>query len=131
MHITYTYEIIAVDETARCMEIVYSSEGYQTVHIGARLPFEGETIENVIKMHAPVLMWLDSSKPISVPIVGQRGYIDPNLEQPNYAMTAEEIEAQRNAEMWLQVEFEKRVASALIKLGVLTENPTVIPVAEL
>lgn len=131
MHITYTYEIIAVDETARCMEVVYSSEGYQTVHIGARLPFEGETIENVIKMHAPVLMWLDSSKSVSVPIVGQRGYIDSNLGQSNYVMTAEEIEAQRNAEMRAQVNFEQKVASALVKFGVLTENPTVISVAEL
>jgi len=133
MHITYTYEIIAVDETARCMEVVYSSEGYQTMHIGARLPFEGETVESVIKMYAPVLLWLDSSKSVNVPAIGQRGYIDPNLilEQPDSAMTAEEIEAQRNADMWEQVKFEEKVASALVKLGVLSENPTVIPVAEL
>jgi len=115
------------------MEVVYSSEGRQTMHIGARLPFEGETVESVIKMYAPVLLWLDSSKSVNVPAIGQRGYIDPNLilEQPDSAMTAEEIEAQRNADMWEQVKFEEKVASALVKLGVLSENPTVIPVAEL
>ena len=45
MIIQYTYKIINVDTTARAMEILYVSEGRQTMHIGARLPFEGETIE--------------------------------------------------------------------------------------
>jgi hypothetical protein len=113
------------------MEVVYSSEGHQTIHIGARLPFEGETVESVIKMYAPVLLWLDSSKSVNVPAIGQRGYIDPNLKQSNYAMTAEEIEAQRTADMWAQVQFDQKIASTLLRLGVLTENPTAIPVAEL
>jgi hypothetical protein len=80
MSITYTYKIIAVDETARCMEVVYSAEGHQTMHIGARLPFEGETVESVIKMYAPVPLWLELSTPMVSPPVGLTGTIAPEPE---------------------------------------------------
>ena len=48
--IPYTYEIISVDQQARVMEVVYSSPGRQTMHISARLPFVGESLEAVIQM---------------------------------------------------------------------------------
>jgi hypothetical protein len=37
-------------------------------------------------------------------------------------------EANRNSEMWAQQQFESQIAKALIKFGVLSEDPTVIPV---
>ena len=77
MSITYTYEIIAVDEAARCMEVVYSAEGHQTMHIGARLPFEGESLENVIKAFAPVSLWIELATPVVAPQVGVTGTIEP------------------------------------------------------
>lgn len=40
-------------------------------------------------------------------------------------------EAQANAEMWAQLQFEKQVAKALVKFGVLESDPTVIPVSQL
>ena len=80
MSITYTYEIIAVDETARCMEVIYSAEGHQTMHIGARLPFEDETVESIIRMYAPVPLWLELLKPMVPPPVGLTGTIAPEPE---------------------------------------------------
>jgi hypothetical protein len=80
MSITYTYEIIAVNEAARCMEVVYSAEGHQTMHIGARLPFEGEALENVIKAFAPVSLWLELAAPVVAPQVGLTGTIAPEPE---------------------------------------------------
>lgn len=129
MSITYEYEIIAVNETARCMEVVYSAEGHQTMHISARLPMEGETLESVIDAFSPVPLWLETSKPVSIPKVGQRGRLAHQSE--NRVMTEEDIEARLNADMWAQVDFEKRVASALVRFGVLAVDPTDIPVAEL
>jgi hypothetical protein len=41
------------------------------------------------------------------------------------------VEAQANAEMWAQVEFEKKVAKALVKFGVLQSDPTAIEVTQL
>ena len=40
-----------------------------------------------------------------------------------------DAEALRNAEMWAAQQFESQVAKALVKFGVLTEDPTVIPVS--
>lgn len=77
MTITYTYKIIAVDEAARCMEVVYSATGHQTMHIGTRLPFEGEALENVIKAFAPVALWLELATPVTTPRVGLTGTIEP------------------------------------------------------
>jgi len=76
MSIQYTYEVISVDEAARCMEIVYSSEGRQTMHIGARLPFEGESLEAVVDMYAPVENWLEQEQSVIVPDVGVKGVIE-------------------------------------------------------
>jgi hypothetical protein len=82
MSIEYTYEIVKVDEAARVMEVVYSSEGRQTMHIGARLPFEGESLEAVIQMYAPVAYWLEQEMPVVVPTVGTSGVIAPPAQEP-------------------------------------------------
>jgi hypothetical protein len=75
MSIEYTYQIVSVDEAARCMEVVYTSEGRQTMHISARLPYEGEALEDVIKMFAPVPLWIESEKLVVPPEVGLSGQI--------------------------------------------------------
>lgn len=79
MNITYAYTIINVDESARCMEVVYSAEGHQTMHIGARLPFEGEALEDVIKAFAPVPLWIELATPVVVPPVGASGTLAPTV----------------------------------------------------
>lgn len=83
MSITYTYEIIKVDEAARAMEVVYSAEGHQTMHIGTRLPFEGESLEAVIQMYAPVPLWIELATPVVAPTVGLSGTIAPQQPQEN------------------------------------------------
>ena len=77
MSITYSYEIISVNEEARCMEIVYTAEGHKTLHIGARLPYEGETLEQVIRMYEPVRYWEEQQMPVVVPQVGTTGTLEP------------------------------------------------------
>jgi hypothetical protein len=77
MSITYSYKIISVDAAARCMEIVYTAEGHQTMHIGARLPYEGETLEQIIRMYEPVRYWEEQQLSVVVPQVGRTGIIEP------------------------------------------------------
>jgi hypothetical protein len=88
MSIQYTYEILNVDQAARCMEVVYSSDGRQTMHIGARLPFEGENLEAVIQMYAPVVYWREQELPVAPPQIGAKGVI--TLEEPDIAGTPDE-----------------------------------------
>jgi hypothetical protein len=85
MNIQYTYEIISVDQTARCMEIVYSCEGRKTMHIGARLPYAGESAQDIVQMYAPVTYWLEQEQAVVVPNVGEKGSLVHSFEenQPN------------------------------------------------
>ena len=92
MSIEYKYTIVKVDKSARCMEVIYEAAGHQTMHIGARLPFEGELLEDVIKMFAPVQMWLDMAAAVLVPEVGASGVIAPvAAEQADSAAVIPEI----------------------------------------
>lgn len=78
MSIAYMFEVVAVDEQARCMEVVYTAPGHATHHIGARLPFEGETLEQIVKMYSPVALWEEKLRNISPPVVGAVGTIEPD-----------------------------------------------------
>lgn len=70
MSISYTYTIKSVDESARCMEVVYEAAGYATMTISARLPFSGEALEDVVDAFAPIPHWEDSVKTVVAPTVG-------------------------------------------------------------
>jgi hypothetical protein len=95
MSITYTYEIISVDQASRCMEVIYTSEGNPTMHIGARLPYEGETVEAIVRMYAPVPYWEERKTPIVPVDVGQSGAI---VVPPHYVPTTAALAvARRNA----------------------------------
>jgi hypothetical protein len=77
MSIAYTYEIVKVDEAARCMEIVYTADGHETMRVGARLPYDGETLEQIIEMFSPVAYWEEKQRPVVLPTVGATGSITP------------------------------------------------------
>jgi hypothetical protein len=51
----------------------------------------------------------------------------PEIELPT-VLTPEQEQAAKNAAMREQVQFERKVAAALVKFGVLTSDPTDIPV---
>lgn len=82
MSIEYTFEIVSVNEAARCMEVVYSAEGHETMRIGTRLPFEGEALEDVISNFSPVALWVQRATPVVVPQVGVKGTIAPPALEP-------------------------------------------------
>lgn len=77
MSIPYTYKIINVSAADRCMEVVYTAEGHGTMHVGARLPFQGESLESVIQMYAPVRYWEEQAAELDIPQVGTEGVITP------------------------------------------------------
>tara|TARA_B110000503_G_scaffold5316_1_gene7130 strand:+ start:2661 stop:2966 length:306 start_codon:yes stop_codon:yes gene_type:complete len=77
MNLEYTYEIIAVNAPAKCMDVLYSSEGKEPMLVGVRLPFEGETLEAVIDSFSPMNHWIESALKRIAPEVGVRGVIKP------------------------------------------------------
>lgn len=88
MSIQYTYEVIKVDEAARCMEVVYSAEGHPTMHIGARLPYAGETLEEIIAMYSPVAYWEERQRQVVLPAVGATGTVNPAAENASVQAAA-------------------------------------------
>jgi len=86
----YTYEIVKVDEASRCMEIVYSADGHQTMHVSARLPFVGETLETIVDMHSPVPLWIELAKSVQVPTVGVQGSIS-SASAPEDVAVAQQV----------------------------------------
>jgi len=85
MSIEYKYTIISVNAEGRCMEVIYEADGHQTMHIGARLPFEGELLEDVIKAFSPVQLWTELAAAVLVPEVGATGVITPPVPEPELA----------------------------------------------
>lgn len=73
MKLDYTYEIINVDESARSMEIVYTSPIHGVLHVGARLPWKGETLEQIVYMYNPTAYWLEQTLETEKVDVGASG----------------------------------------------------------
>ena len=76
------------------MEVVYTAPGYPTMHIGARLPYEGESLEAVIQMYAPIRYWEEISQPVVVPVVGTTGTVavsTPPTVLPAQAITPSDV----------------------------------------
>jgi len=89
MSINFNYEIISVNEEARCMEIIYTAENHPTQHIGARLPYEGESLESIIRMYAPVSYWEELQRTVIPPTIGVSGYIPAADEAAAFASAIE------------------------------------------
>jgi hypothetical protein len=73
MDIDYTYEVVAVNEAAKCMEVLYKAEGHAPQHIGARLPVEGESLSEIIAMYSPLAYWQEQKKKTMSVAVGTAG----------------------------------------------------------
>jgi accessory colonization factor AcfC len=101
MSIQYTYTIESVDTAARCMVVVYEAQGHTTQRVGTRIPFEGETLTDVIASFAPVSYWEDQARQLAVPIVGASGtmasvvaqetVVDAPSEDPSFVLVAENV----------------------------------------
>lgn len=77
MSITFKFEVVSVDETSRCMEVIYTSDGNETLRISTRLPYVNEAVEDVIRMYAPLRHWEENKKQMVAPVVGLSGELAP------------------------------------------------------
>lgn len=82
MSIQYTYTIESVDTAARCMVVIYEAQGHATQRVGTRIPFEGETLTDVIASFAPVSYWEDQVRELAVPVVGATGVVEADVSLP-------------------------------------------------
>lgn len=87
MSINYTAQIVSVDPTYKVMEVVYTSEGRQPVHVSARMPYVNEDLKAVIDMFSPVQYWEEQDRHVQSVEVGQ---VIPMYNDPNPERTLEE-----------------------------------------
>lgn len=89
--IEYSYEILKVDVRAKCMEVKYSAPGHSMIHVGARIPFEDEQLEDVIRSFAPINQWINELRSFNVPDVGISGSLNHQLVFEDVVSQDEEI----------------------------------------
>jgi len=77
--INYTYEVTRVDPETKSMDITYRSEQYGVMTVGARMPWDGESVEDVVRMFSPVTLWLESEKPTGQVWLGYSGSLSDNV----------------------------------------------------
>lgn len=97
--IEYAYQVIGVNEEHKSMEIVYSSEGRQTIHVIASLPLVGQTVEEVIRQWVPMVNWLAEEQVFGTAEIGVQG--NGAVQLPQEPTTAEIAIGRRNAELSL------------------------------
>ena len=67
---SYTYKITSTNPDLAAMTVEFSAPDYPTVEVGARMPFVGESMSDLIASIAPIGYWLDSKKAVAAVSVG-------------------------------------------------------------
>lgn len=129
--INYTFEVIQIDNDHKVMEVRYRADGFTPVDVGMPIPLVGQDITQLVKQYAPTAMWENSVAEFQTVTMGHSGSITYDKNATLEAVPQFDPVAVANQQMWAQVEFEKKLAAALVKFGVLINNPTTIPVTTL
>lgn len=112
MNIPYSFNIIKTDEAARSMEVVYSSPGRKTMHVGARLPYAGESRDAVIHMFAPIQYWIEQEAAVVVPELGGGEFVP--AASPDDAPETLEIAKARKLAALAEWRYEQEVAGIYV-----------------
>lgn len=120
----YSYTVVRVDQDVKCIEVNFMAEGFSPTLVSMPIPRLGDNIDSVIQSYAPWTIWQPQVIEYAEIAVGKSGTYAPP--------TSEEVEQNlKNAQMWAQISYDKQIAEALVRLGVLQSDPTTIPVSTL
>jgi hypothetical protein len=73
-----SYEITRVDPDTKAMDILYTSPDYGTMLVGARMPWENETVEMIAAMFSPLRNWVEQTLPVAAVSAGLTGEVAVN-----------------------------------------------------
>lgn len=107
MNITYSFEIVSADKPAKTMEVVYTSEGRQTMRIGVRMPYEHESLNDVVAIFAPVAYWMEQDLVTQDVPVGTSGVVTVDVAKPNYQEqtdSLDSVKARKKLELYISKE---------------------------
>jgi len=121
----------AISETGQ-IEVTYTHAGRDVATYAIDVPVvdgafvTGDALTAEINLRAPT--WLIEREE-SVKAASNFGEIAA-LVAPQEAPAPADPQALANAQMWEQLQFERRVAKALVKFGLLQSDPTEIGVSQ-
>lgn len=124
------YKIVRANESIGQIEVAYTDNNILVGVYAIDVPVEngafivGQALENLIQAQAPIWLTQRQSDVASATNFDQIKALVQELPPPD-------PQAKANADMWAQVQFEKQVAKALVKFGVLASDPTEIEVTQL
>lgn len=80
---SYTYKIISTNPSIGAMEVEFSAAGYPTVLVGARMPYQGEDLDSLVRTFAPTEHWENVGRQVAEVAVGhEASYAAPEPQPP-------------------------------------------------
>jgi hypothetical protein len=126
------YKIIYANAELGQIEVLYSKDGKKIGVFSVDVPIidgaylTGTALEQEILSRAPVWVVARNEE-----VKTASGFAEIQALVQTLPVEPINPEVQANAKMWAQVEFEKKIAKALVKFGVLQSDPTAIEVTQL
>jgi hypothetical protein len=94
-----TYQIVRVDPETKAMDILYTSPEHGSLLVGARMPWEGETVEAIAETFSPARYWLEKTLPVAQVSEGEEGQLSTavasNSSTPRVASKLDLVRAMR------------------------------------
>lgn len=126
------YRIIKATPETGQIEVTYTNQGVDVATYAIDIPvvdgafLTGEALDTEIRHRSPT--WLITREE---EVATATGFEDIMALVTPLPKNEPDPDAAANAAMWEQVELEKKIAKALVKFGVLNEDPTTIDVTKL
>lgn len=130
------YTISKFDSETRVVTVTFENDGWAEIRLTNPLPKNIGELERLIKQFAAPLEAMESPDAdlsyINALVGNEQTTTRFSLAENNAPINQPlDPEVEANMQMWENIEFEKKVGAALVKLGVVSENPANIPVVNL
>lgn len=130
------YTITKFDNATKTVTVTFDDNSWAEVRLSNPLPKNIEELEAIIKQFAVPAEVIESqlNPDADLSFIDSLVGVEKTTTRYRLNSVAQENptldpETEANLKMWEDISFQKKVADALVVLGVLTENPTTIPVA--
>lgn len=134
----FKYKITKFDKENNLLSVVFDDGGWADIGLRNPLPKNIKELESIIKQFTAPKETIearvspDADLSYIEEIIGiekesdRFSLINPDPELPPELSE----ESQKNLEMWEDINFQKKVGDALVSMGIIQSNPSIIPVTK-
>lgn len=135
------YTITKFDNENKLVTVSFEDGSWAEIRLANPLPKDVQELESIIKSYAAPLEAVEAQSNPDADLsyinslvgnerITTRFQLNPTPETNNPS-SGLDPEVEENMKMWEEIAFQKKVGEALVKLGVVAENPATIPVASI